>query len=45
MTCHVIPYFKVRGRWSVGASETVLVTETGAEVLATGCPHELFVRA
>ena len=44
MTCHVIPYFKVRGRYSVGASETVLVTERGAEALETGCPHQLFER-
>lgn len=45
MTCHVIPYFKVRGRYSVGASETVLITEGGCEALETGCPHELFVCA
>ena len=44
MTCHVIPYFKVRGRYSVGVSATVLLTATGAERLESDCPLQLFER-
>jgi len=40
MTMHVIPYFKVPGKYSMGYSETVRVTETGREVL-TDFPRTL----
>ena len=33
MTLHLITHFKVPGRYSIGFSETVRVSETGAEVL------------
>ena len=42
MTLHLIPFFKVPGQYSIGVSETVQITETGCEVLDTGCPRELF---
>ena len=42
MTVHLIPFFKVPGKFSIGVSETVLVTEEGCEVLETGCPRQLF---
>ena len=42
MTVHLIPFFKTPGKFTIGVSETVRVTETGAEVLETGCPRELF---
>ncbi|MFO0997294.1 MAG: Xaa-Pro peptidase family protein [Alphaproteobacteria bacterium] len=35
MTLHMIPYFKVQGRYSIGYSETVRVSETGCEVLTS----------
>jgi Xaa-Pro dipeptidase len=44
MTVHLIPFFKTAGMYSIGVSETVLITETGNEVLETGCPRELFER-
>ena len=44
MTVHLIPFFKTPGQYSIGVSETALVTETGNEVLETGCPRELFER-
>ena len=44
MTVHLIPFFKTAGQYSIGVSETVLVTETGNEVFETGCPRELFER-
>lgn len=40
MTLHVIPYFKVPGKYSMGYSETVRVTENGREVL-TNFPRVL----
>ena len=42
MTVHLIPFFKVPGKFSIGVSETVLVTQTGCEVLETNCPRRLF---
>lgn len=42
MTVHLIPFFKVPGKFSIGVSETVLVTESGCEVLETNCPRRLF---
>ena len=42
MTVHLIPFFKVPGKFSIGASETVLVTGDGCEVLETTCPRQLF---
>ena len=42
MTVHLIPFFKVPGQFSIGVSETVLVTPSGAEVLETHCPRRLF---
>ena len=42
MTVHLIPFFKVPTQYSIGVSETVLVTASGCEVLETGCPRELF---
>jgi len=42
MTIHLIPFFKVPGKYSIGVSETVLVTPSGCEVLGTGCPRRLF---
>jgi Xaa-Pro dipeptidase len=44
MTLHLIPFFKVPGRFSIGVSETVHLTEAGPRVLETGCPRELFER-
>jgi len=43
MTCHLIPYFKIPGKCSIGFSETVRVTETGREVL-TEFPRSLAER-
>lgn len=42
MTFHLIPFIKVPGQYSIGVSETVRVTETGCEILETGCPRQLF---
>lgn len=42
MTVHLIPFFKVPGKFSIGVSETVLVTQDGCEVLETTCPRQLF---
>lgn len=42
MTVHLIPFFKVPGQFSIGVSETVLVTNSGCEVLETHCPRRLF---
>ena len=41
MTIHLIPFLKVAGKFSLGSSETVRVTETGCEILDTGCPRVL----
>ena len=35
MTVHLIPFFKVPGKFSIGVSETVLVTEDGCRALGT----------
>ena len=42
MTFHLIPFIKVPGQYSIGVIETVRVTETGCEILETGCPRQLF---
>ena len=42
MTVHLIPFFKIPTQYSIGVSETVLVTHSGCEVLETGCPRQLF---
>jgi Xaa-Pro dipeptidase len=42
MTLHLIPFFKVPGKFSIGVSETVLVTLDGCEVLETDCARKLF---
>ena len=42
MTFHLIPFIKVPGQYSIGVSETVRVTETGYEILETGCPRQLY---
>ena len=42
MTVHLIPFFKLPGKFSIGASETVMVTGNGCEVLETGCPRRRF---
>ncbi len=41
MTVHLIPFFKTPGQYSIGVSETVLVTADGPEVLETGCERRL----
>jgi Xaa-Pro dipeptidase len=41
MTVHLIPFFKTPGQYSIGASETVLVTADSPEVLETGCERRL----
>ena len=43
MTCHVIPFFKVPGQYSIGMSETLLVTADGCEAL-TRFERTLFER-
>src|SRR3546814_680304 len=43
MVFHIVPALREAGQFAVGCSETVLVTETGAEVL-TGLEQVLFVR-
>ena len=43
MTCHVIPFFRMPNKYSIGFSETLLVTEDGREVL-TNFERELFER-
>lgn len=44
MTVHLIPFLKTAGRFCIGFSETVRVTETGCEALETGCPRDLYER-
>ena len=44
ITLHLIPFFKNPGKYSIGVSETVHLTNDGVEVLDTGCPRELFER-
>jgi Xaa-Pro dipeptidase len=43
MVFHLVPSCLVYGKYGVGFSETVLVTDTGGEIL-TSAPRELFVR-
>lgn len=43
MVFHVVPFLSVEGEVGCAVSETVLVTETGAERL-TDVPQELFIR-
>ena len=43
MTLHLIPHFKVQGRFTLGFSETVRVSEKGCEVI-TNFPRVLFER-
>ena len=43
MVFHMPPALRRYARWGVGMSETVLVTESGCEVL-TGFPREILVR-
>lgn len=43
MTFHLIPHFKIPGRYTLGFSETVRVTEKGCEVV-TNFPRVLFER-
>jgi len=42
MVFHVVPALREHGKFGVGLSETVAVTDTGVEVL-THFPRELFV--
>ena len=44
MTLHLVPFLKVPGKFSIGVSETICVTETGSEIFDTGCPRVLSVR-
>ena len=44
MTVHLNAFLATAGRYSIGVSETVRVTETGCEAFETGCPRELFER-
>ena len=43
MTFHLLPWVQIPGKGGVGCTETIRVTETGAELL-TDLPRELFVR-
>jgi len=44
MVFHMPPALRILGRWGVGTSETVMVSETGCEVLTQGVPRDLFVK-
>lgn len=42
MTFHLVPGFRELGRYNLCTSDTVLVTETGCELI-TNFPRDLFV--
>jgi Xaa-Pro dipeptidase len=44
MVFHMPPAIRKLAQWGVGTSETVLVTETGCEVLTQGVSRDLFLK-
>jgi Xaa-Pro dipeptidase len=44
MVFHIPPALRQYGEWGVGTSETILVNETGCEVLTQGISRDLFVK-
>jgi Xaa-Pro dipeptidase len=44
MVFHMPPALRILGRWGVGTSETVMVSDTGCEVLTQGVSRDLFVK-